>query len=191
MKRVVYIFAVLLFSSCIGIKTDIEVKRDLSGTARLEYTVSQELLDSGTLDGNENWPAFPVGKADFERTVARTSGLELRSYRERKQGGDRLFEVALAFDHVSALSAFLDDNGQQFVYQNENGSHVFTVLFNKKPEEGQPQAYDDALLSLVQTAFSGYRFDFSISVPGDRKTYSAPMADLLTSSRAETLEIRF
>jgi hypothetical protein len=191
MKRVVYIFAVLLFSSCIGIKTDIEVKRDLSGTARLEYTVSQELLDSGTLDGNENWPAFPVGRADFERTAARIDGLELRSYRERQQGDDRLFEVALAFDHVSALSAFLGDNGQQFVYQNENGSHVITVLFNKTPERGQPQAYDDALLSLVRAAFSGYQFDFTVSVPGGEKTYSAPMADLLTSAQAETLEIRF
>jgi hypothetical protein len=191
MRRVVYVFAVLLFSSCIGIKTDIEVKRDLSGTARLVYTVSQELLDSGTLDGNENWPAFPVGKADFERTAARIDGLELRSYRERKQGDDRLFEVALAFDHVSALSAFLGDNGQQFVYKNENGSHVFTISFNKKSEGGQPQTYDDALLSLVRTAFTGYQFDFSISVPGDEKTYTASMADLLTSSQAEMLEIRF
>ncbi|MDR1232598.1 MAG: hypothetical protein LBK61_14500 [Spirochaetaceae bacterium] len=191
MKRIVYIFAVLLFSSCIGIKTDIEVKRDLSGTVRLEYTVSQELLDSGTLDGNENWPAVPVGKADFERTVARIDGLELRSYHERKQGGDRLFEVTLAFDHVSALSRFLGDNGQQFVYKNENGSHIFTVSFNEKPEGGQPQADDDALMSLVRTAFTGYQFDFSISVPGDKKTYTASMADLLTSAQAETLEIRF
>ncbi|MDR1229997.1 MAG: hypothetical protein LBK61_01205 [Spirochaetaceae bacterium] len=191
MERVVYILAVLLFSSCIGIKTDIEVKRDLSGTARLVYTVSQELLDSGTLDGNENWPVIPVGKADFERTAARINGLELRSYHERKQGGDRLFEVALAFDHVSALSAFLGDNGQQFVYKTENGSHVFTVLFNNKPEGGQPQTYDDALSSLVRTAFTGYQFDFSISVPGDEKTYTALMADLLTSAQAEMLEIRF
>jgi hypothetical protein len=186
MKRVVYIVVVMFFTSCIGIKTDIQVKRDLSGTARLVYTVSEEFLGSGTLDGNENWPSLPVAKADFERTVARIDGLQMRSYYEKKAGGDRLFEILLAFDHVSALARFLDGNGQQVVYKNEGGEHVFTILFN-----GGSQTYDDALLSLVQSTFAGYRFDFSISVPGGEKSYSAPMADLLTSAQQERLEIRF
>jgi hypothetical protein len=196
MKRVFYVAAVLLLTSCIGMKTEIQVKRDLSGTVRLVYAVSQEFLDSGTLDGNENWPVLPVGRADFERTVARIDGLELRSYRERTRGGDRLFEVTLAFDGVSALAGFLDSGGQQLVYKQENGSHVFTVLFDR-PDEGQmleggqPRMYDDQLAALARTAFAGYQFDFSIAVPGDEKTYSVPMADLLTSLQKEGLEIRF
>lgn len=189
--RVICITAAL-FTSCIGVKTDITVKRDLSGTARLEYTVSRSLLDSGTLDGNENWPAIPVGKTDFERTVSRIEGLALRSYRERDQGNDRIFEVTLAFDHISALAGFLGANGQQFAYANEDGRHVFTVLFNNKAASGETaQAYGDDLSNLMKKAFSGYRFDFTISVPGDKKTYSAPMGDLLTSSRPEGLEISF
>ena len=198
--------AAVLFTSCIGVKTDITVKRDLSGTARLEYTVARSLLDSGTLDGNENWPVIPVGKADFERTVARIEGLVLRSYRERDQGGDRIFEVTLAFDHVSALSGFLSANGQQFAYTNEGGRHVFTVSFNntgavnntaEEVASGErafaqsAQIYGGDLSDLVKTAFSGYRFDFAISVPGDKKTYSAPMGDLLTNSRQESMKISF
>jgi hypothetical protein len=200
----------LLFTSCIGVKTDITIKRDLSGTARLVYTVSRELLDSGTLDGNKNWPTVPVGKADFERTVARIDGLTLRSYRARDKGGDRLFEVTLAFDNVAALAGFLSAGGQQFAYKNENGRHVFTVLFHNignntgnnmgntgigassgaEPSRNNGQA-DDALSSLARTAFSGYQFEFSLAVPGDKKTYSVPMGDLVTSAQQERMEISF
>ena len=174
--------------------------RDLSGTARLEYIASRSLLDSGTLDGNEDWPAIPVGKADFERTVARIEGLSLRSYRERDQGGDRIFEVTLAFGHVSALAGFLSANGQQFVYANEDGRHVLRAFFRVVPDGVAPgegvsgnaaQAYDGDLSDLVKKTFEGYRFDFTISVPGDKKTYSAPMGDLLTASQQESMEISF
>jgi hypothetical protein len=191
MKRVCCIIFALIFTSCIGVKTEVTVKRDLSGTVQLVYTVSQEFLDNGTLDGNENWPALPVGRADFERTVVRIDGLTLESYREKKAGGDRLFEVTLGFDHIAALAEFLDASGQQLDYKNENGSHVFTVLLNTVQDSNQPQTYDDTLLALAETALTGYRFDFSISVPGDKKVYSVPMADLLTSPQAEILEIRF
>jgi hypothetical protein len=196
-----WIAAAVLFTSCIGVKTDITVERDLSGTARLEYTVSRSLLDSGTLDGNEHWPTIPVGKADFERTVARIEGLTLRSFRERDQGGDRVFEVTLAFDHVSTLAGFFSANGQQFAYTTEDGRHVLTVLFNGNGGAAgtlmgdvsgeMAQVYGGDLSDLVKKAFEGYRFDFTISVPGDKKTYSAPMGDLLTSSRQEGLEISF
>jgi hypothetical protein len=193
MKRVFYIIFALIFTSCIGIKTEVQVRRDLSGTVRLVYTVSQEFLDNGTLDGNENWPALPIGRLDFERTVSRIDGLTLKAYHEKKAGHDRLFEVTLAFDHVSALAAFLDANGQHFDYKNENGSHVFTVLFNANLNTAQDneRPYDGAVLALAEAALAGYQFDFSISVPGDRKAYSVPMADLLTSPQAERLEVRF
>jgi hypothetical protein len=190
MKRVFYVIFVLIFTSCIGIQTEIDVKRDLSGTVRMVYTVSEELLSNGTLDGNENWPALPVGKADFERTVSRIDGLALKAYREKNAGGNRLFEVTLGFDHIAALSRFLDVGGQQLDYANENGSHVITVLFSTNAADSQ-LLHDDALAALAGAAFSGYQFDFSISVPGGTKTYSAPMADLLASQQPEKLEIRF
>jgi hypothetical protein len=190
-QRVIGIAAAILVTSCIGVKTDITVKRDLSGTARLEYTVSRSLLDSGTLDGNERWPAIPAGEADFERMVSRIEGLTLRSFRERDEGGDRVFEVTLAFGHVSALAGFLSANGQQFAYTNEGGRHVFTVLFNRGAFESEAEASDGDLANLVKQAFSGYHFDFTISVPGDTKTYSAPMGDLLTAFHQERLEISF
>jgi hypothetical protein len=186
MKRIVLILAAVLFSSCIGIKTEITVGRDLSGTVNLAYTVSEELLKSGTLDGNENWPALPVGKADLERTVARVDGLTLRSYRERKAGDNRLFEAVLAFDNIASLAGFFGANGNQFRYANENGRHVLTVVFN----DGT-RTLDDTLAALAQTAFSGYQFDFSISVPGEKKHVSMPMADILTTSQKEGLEISF
>jgi hypothetical protein len=191
------IAAAVLLASCVGVEADITVRRDLSGTARLSYTVSRSLLDSGTLDGNGRWPAIPAGKADFERTISRIGGLALRSYRERDEGGDRVFEVTLAFDHVSALAGFLSANGQQVAYTSEGGRHVLAVLFNRV-DRGAPDdaanaasAYDDHFAALVKEAFSGYRFTFTITVPGDTKTYSAPMGDLLTSPRQEGLEISF
>jgi hypothetical protein len=200
-KRVVCIAAAVLLASCVGVKTDITVKRDLSGSARLEYTVSRSLLASGSLDGNAGWPAVPVGKADFERSVSRIDGLALRSYRERDSGGDRVFEVTLVFGHVSALAEFLGANGQQFVYTSEGGRHVFTVVFNRGVSGETARFYggggsdlggsDVGLSDLAKKAFEGYRFDFTISVPGGVESYSAPMGDLLTSARQEGLVIGF
>jgi hypothetical protein len=190
-KRVVCIAVAVLLASCVGVKTDITVKRDLSGTARLEYTVSQNFLTGGTLDGNERWPTVPVGKADFEQTVSRIDGLTLRSYRERETGGDHVFEITLAFDHVSALAEFLGANGQQFDYTNEDGRHVFTVVFNKAASGETAQPHDKELSALTKKVFEGYRFDFTISVPGGKESYSAPMGDLLTSAQPEGLVIGF
>lgn len=185
-KKFVLLAGVLLFTSCIGVKADISLKRDLSGTIRLVYTVSRDFLGAGTLDGNARWPSLPVGKADFERTVARIDGLALRSWHEKDKGGDRVFEAALDFDSLDSLSNFLDANGQRLVSESANGKQTLRFLFT----DGSP-VLDNGLLSAVEKTFSGYSFDFSISVPGDKKTFTRPMGALLTSAQKEMLEITF
>ena len=65
-KRFIGMFCiVMLLSSCIGVNADMVVQANGSGSITLEYHVSQFLESLGKLDGNENWPLIPVGRADF------------------------------------------------------------------------------------------------------------------------------
>jgi len=62
-------FLLLLFNSCIGLSLDIQMRRNGSGRLLMEYRVSRMAEAIGRLDGNENWPIIPNGRADFERTL--------------------------------------------------------------------------------------------------------------------------
>jgi hypothetical protein len=168
------------------VKADVVVKNDLSGTIDLVYTVSREFIAMGALDGNAAWPTLPVGRADFERSVARIDGLSLKSFRERTSGANQVFEASLHFDDPDAFAAFMSANGQSLVYENSGGKTKFTFVFN----DGSG-TLDDDITSLAETAFEGYNFDWRIAVPGDKKTFAATMASLLTSSKKETLDIVF
>jgi len=119
--------ALTLMNSCLGVAADITIRADGSGTIVLEYRVSQMLESLGRLDGNENWPAIPVGKVDFERSLARIPGLRLSSFSAKdvphsSSGGGRdlLTKVALEFKDTAALLAFLDSAGSHASLTQEN-----------------------------------------------------------------------
>ena len=50
---VIICLAVFMVSSCIGIKSEIVIKKNGSSTVWVEYTVLKSLGDLGKLDGNE------------------------------------------------------------------------------------------------------------------------------------------
>jgi hypothetical protein len=82
-KKAQVFFVVLLLASlcsCIGVKADITINADGSGKLALEYRVSNMVEALGKLDGNERWQTVPLGRADFERTLARLPKLRLSSF---------------------------------------------------------------------------------------------------------------
>ncbi|MDR3123722.1 MAG: hypothetical protein LBU16_08105 [Treponema sp.] len=204
--------AALVFSSCVGVSLEIVARQDGSGTIALEYRLSRELEALGKLDGNERWPAVPVGKADFERSAARIEGLSLRSFSEKTAATDVLYRAQFDFATLEALARFLDGAGQRVSLEREGEENRLALSFNHSA--GRVEA-DEALLELVASSFEGYALDFGVTLPqppqlriadgrgaplespptgtalvrGNRVSFSAPMADLLSAAEPTLLEI--
>ena len=155
-----FIFALIFLNSCIGLKADIAVRQEGSGTIELEYRLSRLAESLGRLDGNAEWLTIPIGRADFERTVARVDGLSMRSFSSRNEGNDIVNTVKLEFDSVETLVRFLDATQQRVSPPNQQNSSIFMTL-----TRGQP--IDADLLELFTTVSEGYFININFTAPQD------------------------
>jgi len=206
--------ALALMNSCLGAAADISIRADGSGTIALEYRVSQMMESLGRLDGNENWPAIPVGKADFERSLPRIPGLRLMSFSAKdvphsSGGRDLLTKAVLEFKDTAALLAFLDSTGSRasLAQENRNAQTVNVLrLVLLDPSDGLANA---DLLSLLREISAGYELGISISAPknaaiatippsvpaartasrGKKVSFAIDMKDLLELNQGLILEI--
>jgi hypothetical protein len=182
MKRIVYcllLASLALMVSCLGASADIVMRADGSGSVTLKYRVSQMLESLGRLDGNERWPAIPVGRADFERSVARIPGLHLSSFSvteaprrysrplsSRKAPNtlsdkDLITNVKLDFKDTAALLAFLDSAGNHASIVQENGKNTLCLVLLDPATD----TLDADLLSLLQEVSAGYEISLSFTAP--------------------------
>jgi len=164
-------FALLFLTSCLGAAMDITIRANGSGRIVLEYRVSQMLESLGRLDGNERWPAIPVGRADLERSVARVPGLRLSSFSTvDAPGGDLVTRAVLDFRNTDALLAFLDITGNRASLVRENGGNVLRlVLLEPSDEIGNPE-----LLSLFRDVSAGYEIRINLTLPGNASLAMVP-----------------
>jgi hypothetical protein len=160
-----------LLSSCLGASADISMKADGSGKITLEYRVSQMLESMGRLDGNERWPAIPVGKADFQRSLARVPGLSLASFsskevRNKAAGSaigrdDLVSKAVVEYKNTDALLAFLDRSGSRATLVQDNGKNILRLVLL----DPASAVTDGDLLSLLKEISAGYEISFSLSAP--------------------------
>jgi len=173
MKRIAYCLLLaslaLMGNSCLGVSADIVMRADGSGSITLKYRVSQMLESMGRLDGNEGRPAIPVGRADFERTVARIPGLRLSSYSAKEAanalgGKDLVTNVKLDFKEPAALLAFLDSTGSRAsIVRGYDGKNTLSLVLLDPLEK--EDAVDADLLSLLQEVSAGYEISVSFTAP--------------------------
>jgi hypothetical protein len=142
--------------SCIGVSTDIQMRRDGSGTVVMEYRYSRMAETIGKLDGNEKWQVIPVGRADWERTLARLPGMKLVSFSAREKENDVVNNVTLEFKNTAALLAFLDASGRRASF---NGANRLDIILN----EVSSSTINPDLMELMKQASSGYRFKITFS----------------------------
>jgi hypothetical protein len=205
--------AVILFTSCIGIESAIDIRGDESGTITLEYRMARALESMGKLDGNADRPPVPVGRADFDRTAARLPGLRVASFSSRTEGEDLVNRVKLEFDGLDVLTGFLDSGGRRAALYREQGKTRLALTLG-----GGLDNPDPALLELVRSSSEGYSLNFSLTLPRDgaftfidstgrslaeppagtlslrgarAAAYSCPMGDLLSSAEPVILEVRW
>ena len=166
MKKIVWciLFASpALMNSCLGVAADIVINADGSGRIALEYRVSQMLESMGRLDGNGRWPAIPVGRADFERSLARIPGMRLASFSAKEAAnasGDRVTSAVLEFKNTAALLAFLDNAGSHASLIQEGGKNTLRLALL------DPSAAVNAdLLSLLREIFADYEISLTFTTP--------------------------
>jgi hypothetical protein len=179
-KRLVFLCllcAVLfLVNSCLGASASIVMRSDGSGKITLEYRVSQMLESMGRLDGNERWPAIPVGKADFQRSMARIPGLRLASFsskevRNKTSGsGDLVTKAVVEFKNTAALLSFLDSTGSHASLVQDNGKNVLRLVLL----DPASAVTDGDLLSLLKEISAGYQISFGLSAPKDASLIVTP-----------------
>jgi hypothetical protein len=173
----------LMTSSCIGVKADITLNGNGSGLIALEYRLSRTAESLGKLDGNERWLPVPVGKADFERTVARVEGLKLRSFSAKTVGADTVNTVKLEFRDPQTLVRFLDASGQRAALTEDAETRRLSLVLVSGAGRIDPD-----LLSLFRTVSEGYSFSLSFTAPreGTLAVYDAA-GNLLEEPSAVTV----
>jgi len=156
---------VLLFNSCIGLSIDIQMNRDGSGRLAMEYRISRMLDSLGALDGNENMPAIPISRQDWERTIERIGGLRLISYSSNQRGQDTVIAVTVNYDNPRALSAILAPGGTRTIISLGSRNGQFNIILNAVDPSRylDSSQYDENLLYLMRTMFTGYSFSLSFS----------------------------
>ena len=142
---------------------EIQMRRNGSGRLVLEYRVSRMAEVIGRLDGNENWPIIPVGRADFERTLARIPGMRLVSYSSSEGAQDVITNITLEYENTEALLKFIDPSGSRASLITENQSGRLGIILN----EPVPSDYDEDLLKLVKQVSAGYGLSISFSAEGN------------------------
>jgi hypothetical protein len=156
-------FIFLFLNSCIGLSMEIQTRRNGSGRLILEYRVSRMAESLGRLDGNENWPIIPAGRADFERTLARIPGMRLVSFSSSEGARDVVTNITLEYDNTDALLKFLDPSGTRASLSMENQSGRLDLILN----EPVSSEYDEDLLKLARQVSAGYGLSISFSAEGN------------------------
>ncbi|MCL2243738.1 MAG: hypothetical protein FWC03_04630 [Treponema sp.] len=154
---------ILILNSCLGINTDIQMRRDGSGRITMEYKLSRMAETIGRLDGNEQWPVIPVGRADWERTAARIDGIRLVSFSGREDNKDFINRATLEFADTDALLKLLDSAGKRASINRENNSNKLNIILNEKVS---PDINPD-LLELMKQVSAGYMFRITFSAQGN------------------------
>jgi hypothetical protein len=161
---VIFLPLLFLFSSCLGINTDIILNENGSGIIVLEYHVSAALDSLGKLDGNELWNTVPVGRADFERTLYRLSGMKLLSISTKENGKNLVTAVKMEFENIQALLAFLDAGGRRSSFSGDGKSGSIVLILNEGADtEGKKSGLDD----LVREISESYSIKASMTFPAE------------------------
>jgi hypothetical protein len=162
------------------VRADIILKEDYSGTVALEYRVSKLVESLGKQDGNERWLPVPVGRADFDRTLARLPGMSIVAFSSTDDGRDIIIAARLAFTDLNALLGFLDAAGDGAVYARDGGRH--TLTFRLRGGSVRPTS---DVLALAARLTDGYDVAVSLTLPiaGDLVAPSLPGADIHPSGK--------
>ena len=151
----------VLFCSCFGVKADITLNQNGSGSLTLEYHISKSLDSLGKFDGNERWNTIPVGKADFERTIDRLPDMKLISFSSKENNKDLVITVKMEFLNIESLLSFLDAQGHRSDFSGDAGSGRLVLILNDGKNINKGTSLDKLLVDITKP----YSVSVSMTVP--------------------------
>jgi hypothetical protein len=192
------VVGVLLLSSCIGIRSDIRIREDGSGSLSLSYTVSQFIknLDAGR---SEKRLPLPVNEEEFRRVAESIEGLRLTDLEQTEDQENVHIRAELEFDSIAALNGLGRQGDLGISLETEGATGTFSqLIYAGQEEEISPES-----LEMIQTFFEGYDLVYSITAPaqvrrhtlgeldseGRTVTYTTTVPEILQSTEPLVLEV--
>ncbi len=155
------IFTLSILSSCLTLKTDMEIYTDGSGIASLSYSVSTLASDLGEVDFENSVIPFPVMRDDYNIAAQKTDGIQIIRHNLTDDGSRYYIESEIAFDSLESFSVF---SGTLFSLEFSGDNKILTVtVYNGSGDE----EVSEKTLSMVRDNFPEDFFSFSIEIPGD------------------------
>ena len=195
---ILFCFLILLFSSCVGVETNISFREDGSGTVTLVYQISHMVVHLGTTEGEKVVP-LPVSEEDFKRAVESIDGLVLKSVKQTEDEKNVTITAKIDFQNIEAFSQVESFTNMPATLQKSDGLMVFEQVITT----GEEEKIDEDSLKLVKTIFEGYSISFRVTTPGeivshnmgqltdDRRTvvYELQISDLLQMQERTALSV--
>jgi hypothetical protein len=144
------------------------MNRNGSGKLTMEFSVSRLLENLGSLDGNAQWPTIPIGRADWERTMARIQGARITSFSTREVRQDTVTTIVIEYDNPQALLAIVEPGNRKssIVLENQQGRFDY-IISDGFSEYLNFSEYDETILELARTMFADYNFSINFSAHGN------------------------
>jgi hypothetical protein len=173
----------LLLSSCIGIESDILIRRDGSGVLTLSYTISQFIknIDAGR---SEKQLPLPVNEEEFRRTAESVEGLRLTDLEEREDEENVYIRAEMEFDTVEAVNALGRDGQLGITLETQGGTTTFRQVIYQ-PQQGEETT--EQSLEMIETFFEGYELVYSVTAPAEVRDHS--LGELASDGRTVTYTI--
>ncbi|MDR2521417.1 MAG: hypothetical protein LBC72_02515 [Spirochaetaceae bacterium] len=173
--------------SCSTISLDIALKKDGSGTVRVEYRVQKEFAAFAaardTFADDESLAALPLSRSDFENAARAVPGLTLKSYKRTEDEKDYIYTAAIHFKTITALAAYLSPaGGGQYAVQFEERGGTQELRFNYWQTFAARAPGAQSTAELVRLLFAGCTFNLNMRLPAKASvlyvdTHGAPVPD--------------
>ena len=191
MKKIILIFsAILLLSSCIGVKSNISINADNSGILVFEYRISQMFANMGNpeQENGSSDPPLPISKENLAASVEGIEGLELRNVTHEENETDIIITAEIMFDSIDALAKSSLFESMPISYQKIGEDNIFKQQISEASEE----EVDEESIQMIEGLFTGYEMIFTVNTPTQIKEYSVEeysLGELSAENKTATYRI--
>ena len=148
----------------------------------MSYKVSKLLAHLGELEENDQFIPLPVNEEDFERTIERSRGLELKDFQLSENEQDVLITSDLTFESIEDLNSFFSSGeNNAVVLEERNGENIFTYYLYSASEAVPEERH----MEILSTIFEDYTINLKINAPEEIQAVN--MGDISGDPRSASL----
>lgn len=193
MKRFLLLaLVVLLFSSCIGIESNVSFKNDGSSDIVFVYRISKMLTEMG---GEDTEIPLPVSEEELKASIADNPGLTLKKVSQREDDQDIYITAEIGFESIDEFTSLEDFSAMPMRLETRGGDTVFTQIISEGmgSDEGSEESssgdaeMEEQMQAMMQEFFQGYELIFVLNAPSPIKEYN--LGELSGNGRSLTYVI--